>query len=112
MADIYIENYKKAVQRAIERWADKVKKPTETLKTIAADLTELEANKDPSDDDKKEIAKLKKDREACTKQLEKAALELKVDLMLLEVDDKANKKEVEKMPSWLPGWVKEIVKKE
>ena len=39
--------------------------------------------------------------------MDKAALELKLDLMLLEVDPKADQKELIK----LPPWIKEIVKK-
>jgi chromosome segregation ATPase len=107
MGDIYVENYKKAVERAVDRWSAKIAKVKPRLDAIRTELQELEEIEEPSDDDKKQIAALKKEREECKKAIEKANMELKLDLMLLELDKKANEKEALKLPPWL----KDIVKK-
>ena|ERR1051325_4123045 len=87
MADIQVENYKKSVLKAVERWVGK-------LKEIQKKRESLE---DP-DKGSPEIDKL----------LEKANTELRVDLMLLEPPEKGKADEKELIK--LPGWMKEIVK--
>ena len=107
MADIRVENYKKSVEKAVARWWDKVDKLIKELGPIADELEELEDLDDPSDEDKKRIEELKKKRAAIVKGMEKAATELRIDLMLLDVPPDADQKELVK----LPAWMQEIVKK-
>ena len=108
MADTSVENYKKSVQRAVERFGQKVDKLAKELAPITKKIDELEAIEDPSDEDTKRIEELKKKRAVIAKKgMEKAAMELKADLMLLPVPPKADEKELAKSA----GWLQEIIKK-
>jgi hypothetical protein len=105
--DIQVANYKKSVERITENWSKKLERIAKDLAPIDDELDKLEAIKDPSADDKKRIAELTKKRADVRKLIDKAALELKVDLMLIELPSKADDKELVKLPAWL----KEIIKK-
>jgi len=87
MADIEVENYKKSVIRAVERWVGK-------LKDIQKKREKLE---DP-DKGSPEIDKL----------IEKANMELRADLILLDPPEKGKADEKELLK--LPAWMKEIIK--
>ena len=50
MGDTYVENYKKAVEKAHERWDRKVRPINKKLSEIQPELEKLEAIKKPSDD--------------------------------------------------------------
>jgi len=106
MSDIQVENYKKGVAKAVERWSEKMEKSAKKLEPIDKELAKLEAIKEPSPDDKKKIGELQKSREQIRKDIEKAGTELRLDVMLLEVPAKADEKELVKLPAWL----KEIIK--
>jgi len=107
MGDIYVENYKKAVSGAYDRWSKKLTEINKQIGPIQDQIDKLEDNKNPSDDDKKKLAALKKQRDDLKEKVENANLSLKVDLMLVELDDKANKQEAMKLPDWLEAMVKQ-----
>jgi hypothetical protein len=107
MSDIYVENYKKSVTKILDIWAKENEKLGKQLAPILDELANLQANKNPSPDEKKRIDELQKQREAIRKQAETAAMELKVNLMLIDVPPQADDKELVKIPAWL----KDIVKK-
>lgn len=108
MGDIATENYKKGVTRAVERWKGKVEGPAKKLVAVDEAITKLEAKKPPADEDKAKLEELKKAYVALRKQIDKANLELKVDLMLIEPPPKtpSNEKELIK----LPDFIKDIIK--
>lgn len=106
MSDIQVENYKKSVTKAVERWRDKLAKFAKKLEPINSELDKLEALKEPSPADQKKIAELQKAREQIRKDINTAGMELRLDVMLLEIPAKAEEKELLK----LPGWLKEIIK--
>lgn len=108
MGDIATENYKKGVTRAVERWKGKVEGPAKKLVAVDEAIDKLEAKKPPSDEDKAKLEELKKAYVALRKQIDKANLELKVDLMLIEPPAKtpSNEKELIK----LPDFIKDIIK--
>ena len=87
MSDIQVENYKKSVTKAIDRWVGKLKEIQKKREKLA----------DP-DKGSPEIDKL----------TEKANTELRVDLMLLDLPEKGKADEKELIK--LPGWLKEIIK--
>jgi hypothetical protein len=107
MGDIRIENYKKAVTKAFDRWEKKIEDCAKKLAPITAELDKLEASKTPSDDEKKRIAELKKQREAVAKGVDKASMELRRDRMLLEPPSEAPEKELLKLPDWMKGIIKQ-----
>ncbi len=107
MGDIRVENYKKSVSKAFERWEKKIQDCAKKLAPITAELDKLEAIKDPDQDDKKRIEELRKQRDAVAKGVDKASMELRVDLMLLEVPAEAPEKELVKLPDWMKGIIKQ-----
>jgi hypothetical protein len=107
MGDIRIENYKKSVTKVFDKWGKKIGDCAKKLAPINTELAELEAIKTPSGEEKKRIEVLRKQREAVAKEVDKASMELRVELMLIEVPSEAPEKELLQ----LPGWVKEIVKR-
>ncbi len=107
MGDIYVENYKKAVSGAYDRWNKKLADINKDLAPIQKQIDDLEKNSKPSDDDKKKIKDLYSDRDDLRKNVDNANLSLKVDLMLVELDPKADQKEALKLPDWLEKMVKD-----
>ena len=109
MADIAVENYKKGVANALDRWAKKVKPVAEQIDKLNQALKALLKNKSPSPEEKKKIDDCKAARDKLQKKIENFDLELKADLMLLDMPQKgkADEKEIIK----LPKWIDEIVKK-
>ena len=108
MGDYRIEAYKKSVKAVTSKWGKEIAKLDAELGKIAKELTDLEAIKDPSDDDKKKIAELQKKQEALRKKVDGCVMNLKVNLMLLEPQPGAPKKELLE----LPGWLKTIIENE
>ena len=105
MADIAVENYKKAVSKAVDRFEGKLEKIGKDLQPVLEELTKLKDAKDEGA--KKRAAELQKQVDAAEKALDKAGMELRTDLMLLDPPKSADPKEASK----LPGWMKDIIKK-
>lgn len=106
MSDIKVEQYKKAVGRAIERWVAKLEKTGAKADKLREALAKLEENKSPSTEEKKKIELIKKGFEPLAKEVDKATLELKLDVMLLDVPKEAPKAELLKLPDWLKAVIK------
>jgi chromosome segregation ATPase len=108
MSDIAVDKYKDSLKRAVERWKSKVEGPAKKLVKLDEEINQLEASKSTSDDDKKKLAEAKKTYAGLRKEIEKANLELRVELMLVEAPKKgtANEKEV----LALPDFIKQIIK--
>jgi len=107
MSDLYVEDYKKSVTDILDYWNKRLADFAKQLTPIDDELDDLNKNSKPSDDDKKKIAELEKKRAAIRKQAEDAAMSLKVNLSVIELDDKANKTEAMKLPDWLKGIIKQ-----
>ena len=107
MGDIAVENYKKSVTKYLEIWAKEADRIGKELAGVNAELDKLEALQNPGPDEKKRIDELKKRREACQKNMDKASLELRLNLITIDLPPKADDKELKNLPTWL----KEIIKK-
>jgi hypothetical protein len=107
MGDIAVENYQKSVTKILDIWAKEADRVGKELAAVNSELDKLEALQNPGPDEKKRIDELKKKREACYKRMNEASMELRVNLMLIELPAKADEKELLKLPAWL----KEIIKK-
>jgi hypothetical protein len=107
MGDIAVENYQKSVTKILDIWAKEADRIGKELAAVNAELDKLEALQSPTADDKKRIDELNKKREACYKRMNEASMELRVNLMLIEIPPTAKEDELKK----LPGWLKEIIKK-
>ena len=84
MASLEVERYKKSYEKIMDRWAEKVKKPLKELEEIAPEIAELEKNKDQSDDEKKRYKELTAQRKRCQEAVDKANMEMKLELSLIE----------------------------
>jgi hypothetical protein len=107
MGDIAVENYQKSVTKILDIWAKEADRIGKELAAVNTELDKLEALPSPTPDDKKRIEDLKKKREACYKRMNEASMELRVNLMAIQVPPTANEDELKKLPAWL----KEIIKK-
>ena len=103
MSDVAVERYKKAVERAKERFEAKCKPVAKELGEKAEELKTKQKNKNPSPEEKKEIEGLKTECAKLKAKLDKFALELKLDLSLIDKPEKgkADEKELQKLPGWL-----------
>jgi seryl-tRNA synthetase len=107
MGDIAVENYQKNVTKYLEIWSKEAARIGNELKALNAELDKLDTLQNPGPDDKKRIEELEKKRENCYKKMDEASLELRVNLMSVQVPPTADQDELKK----LPGWLKEIIKK-
>jgi hypothetical protein len=108
MSDIATDKYKDAVKQVVGRWRSKVEGPARQLVKLDDEITQLEARKPASDDDKKKLGEAKKSYAALRKQIETANDELGVDLMLLDPPKQtsANEKELVKLPDFIKDLIK------
>ena len=106
MSDIKVEQYKKGVEKAVDRWKVKLEKIGAKAETLREGLAKLRAIKDPTADDKKKIEACEKGFDALDKEVDNATLELKLDIALLDVPKEAPKAELLKLPDWLKGVIK------
>jgi hypothetical protein len=107
MGDIAVENYRKNVTRYLDIWSKEAVRIGNELKAVNTELDKLEALQNPGPDDKKRIEELEKKRENCYKQMDAASMELRVNLMSVQLPPTGDEDELKR----LPGWLKEIIKK-
>jgi hypothetical protein len=107
MGDLYVESYKKSVSNILDYWNKKLADYAKQLDPIDDQIDDLSKNKSPSDDDKKKLADLKKKRDDIRKQIDNASASLNVNLKVIEVDQRAKKEEVMKLPDWMESIIKQ-----
>ena len=107
MGDLYVDSYKKSVSNILDYWNKKLADYAKQLDPIDDQIDDLSQNKSPSDDDKKKLADLKKKRDDIRKQIDNATASLNVNLKVIEVDQRAKKEEVMKLPDWMENIIKQ-----
>ena len=107
MGDLYVESYKKSVSHILDYWNKKLADYAKQLDPIDDQIADLSKNSSPSDGDKKKLADLKKKRDDIRKQIDNASVSLNVNLKVIEVDERAKKEEVMKLPDWMKKIIKE-----
>jgi hypothetical protein len=108
MSDIAVDKYKDSLKRVVDRWKAKVEGPAKQLVKLDEEISKLEASKPASDEDKKKLAEAKKTYASLRKEIEKANLELRVDMMFVEPPKKSTANEKEVLA--LPDFIKQIIK--
>ena len=96
--DIRIENYKNTVSNLVSQWAVAEIKLTGKLAPIVEKLAQKEAIPDPTDADKERIAELQKQRDAISDEMDNENNNLQVELMIVEVQPGAPKRELVILP--------------
>jgi len=90
MSDIKVDLYKKAVEAAVDRWKGKLVK-------IGAKADQIRSSNPKAG---------AKDFAALDKEIDAATLELKLDVIGLDVPKEAPKSELDKLPDWLKAVIK------
>ncbi|MEO6709582.1 MAG: hypothetical protein ABIP42_08380, partial [Planctomycetota bacterium] len=108
MGDIRVDNYKTAVKAALERWKTKLAAIGAKAKTARAELKKLRTTGVPTPADQKRIAQLVTELEQRSKEFDKATIELKLDLMLIdEIPKGVPQNELKALPDWMKTIIKE-----
>lgn len=115
MAALNVEQYKKQVGNAIDRWSRKIADCADMIAKLNKEITRLEeviecATPEGEKKYKAQLEELKKARQKVAKQVESANLSLKVDLMLIEPPEKTKSNEKEFLK--LPGFIAKLVEDE
>jgi chromosome segregation ATPase len=115
MAALNVEQYKKQISNAFDRWSRKIADSAEMIGKINKEITRLEeqiecATPEGEKKYKAQVEELKKARQKAAKQVEAANLSLRADLMMLEPPEKtkSNEKDFQK----LPGFIGKLVEDE
>lgn len=107
MSDIQIENYKKGVERAVERWSAKLAKIGAKAKAPREELAALRKKSPPSPADKQRIAELERELEKLEAEVDKANTELKLDVMLITPPPaKVPQDQLKNLPDWMKKLIK------
>jgi hypothetical protein len=114
MAALNVDQYRKQLASAIERWAKKVAECASQIAKINEAIAKLEeqiecATPEGEKKFKAEVVKLKQAREKVVKAIESAGVSLRIELMFIEPPQKtkANESEFRK----LPGFIGDLVEK-
>ena len=104
--DIRVENYKNTINGLVSRWATAEIALAGKLVPILDELAQKKAISSPSDADKARIADLQRQRDTIASQMESESNNLRVELMIVEVQPGAPERELVILPDWLKGIIK------
>jgi len=104
--DIRVQNYKNTISNLVSRWAAAEIALASKLVPIIDELHQKRAISNPTDADKARINELQRRRDELAKQMENESNNLRVELMIVEVQPGAPEREL----VVLPGWLKTIIK--
>lgn len=111
MSDIALDNFKKNLTAAFERWKSKLDALAKKLGENAAEIAKLEAIKTPTDADKKRLEACKATRVKLRQEAENANSSLKTDLIVLSATlpekNKANERDLINLPDWAKKLIKD-----
>jgi len=99
--DIRIENYKNTIGTLVGRWAAAEIALASKLAPILDELAQKQAIPSPTDADKARIADLQKQRDAISDKMENESDNLRVELMIVEVQPGAPERELVILPDWV-----------
>jgi hypothetical protein len=109
MASIEVENYKKSYEKIMDRWAEKVKKPLKEIEDISPEIAELvKKGNNRSEDEEKRYKQLVAQRKRCQEAVDKANMEMRLDLSLIEPPSKPSKDDYKELKGWIEGKIKKI----
>ena len=104
--DIRVENYKNTINNLVGRWASAELSLAGQLIPVLNELEEKKRLSNPSDADKARIGELERKRNDIARQMDNESLNLRVELMIVEVQPGAPERDL----IVLPDWVKNIIK--
>lgn len=104
--DLSVENYKKTVDTLVSRWAAAETTLAGQLAPVVDELTQKKAVSNPSDADQARIAELEHQRDQIASQMQAESDGLRIELMVVEVQPGAPKREMVILPEWLKNLIK------
>ena len=104
--DIRVVNYKATVDKLVSRWAAAEITLSGKLVPVLEELDKKRAISSPSGADKARIAELIKQRDALRAKMDEESENLRVELMIVEVQPGAPERELVVLPGWLKGIIK------
>jgi hypothetical protein len=104
--DIRVENYKNTIDGLVTRWATAEIALSGKLVPVLEELDKKRNLTSPTDADKARIEELIKQRDALRAKMDEESENLRLELIIVEVQPGAPEREL----VVLPGWVKGIVK--
>jgi hypothetical protein len=105
--DIRVQNYKNTVDGLVGRWAAAEIALASKLSPILDELTQKKAISNPTDADKSRIADLQRQRDDIAKQMDNESDNLRLELLIVEVQPGAPERDLVVLPDWLKQIVKE-----
>jgi hypothetical protein len=104
--DIRIINYQNTVGGLVSRWAAAVITLNGQLAPVLKELEEKQANPDPTEADKARINELIRQRDDLSAKMDSESDNLRLELLLVEVQPGAPENELVQLPDWLTGIIK------
>ena len=110
MGDIATKNLERSIQKILDRWWGKIRRPLEDIAKIDAELEKLAAKKDPTPQDEKLRARCQAARKNLVKKVEKATTEMRLELKIVTPPPEAAKSDLDKLVTKVKGLVKTFQK--
>jgi hypothetical protein len=104
--DYRVINYQNAVSGLVSRWAADEITLEGQLFPVLKEVEETQAIPNPTDADKARIDELIKRRDDLSAQMDAASDNLRLELLLVEVEPGAPERELIQLPDWLTGIIK------
>jgi hypothetical protein len=104
--DIRIINYQNTVDRLVSEWAAAEITLEGKLVPVLKELEEKQAISDPTDADKARIDELIRQRNDLSAQMEAESNNLRIEMILVEVEPGAPENEMIQLPDWVTGIIK------
>jgi len=111
MQGLDLKNFEKSVKKIIDRWQGKVAGLFKDIAKINKQLEVLDAKKELTPEETKLRERCAKARKVLQKKVDKAALEMRVELAIITPPPEAAKSELEKAFTKIKRMVKDIEKK-
>src|SRR5215831_9442245 len=100
------EIYKSTVDNLAGKWATAEIALANQMAPVLDELKQKKAISDPNDSDKARIADLERQRDSIADRMDNENLNLKVELMIVEVQPGPPERELVTIPDWLKGIIK------
>jgi hypothetical protein len=104
--DFRIINYQNTVNRMVSEWASAEITLEGKLLPVLKELEEKQAISNPTDSDKARIGELIKQRDDLSAQMEAESNNLRLEMILVEVEPGAPENEMIQLPDWLTGIIR------
>jgi hypothetical protein len=104
--DLKVENYKRTVEKLVSNWAAAEIALSSKLVPVLQELEQKRKIASPSDADKARIGELIKQRDSIRDKMDEESANLRLELIIVEVQPGAPDNELVQLPGWMTGIIK------